>query len=113
LDFRAVANSDKVCTEWDAGLMTIGGPGLAELNIDSTDFDIVSWDTTSIVARNLAGECQTHTLLVDFSAQLVTVSDSPRNQNEQACKPFKDVNTFVLRSGKVWVNLALMPALKK
>jgi hypothetical protein len=105
--------TDKVCTEWDAGLMTLGKPGLAELSIDSTDFDVVSWDATSIVGSNLDGVCQTHTLLVDFSAQTVMVTDSPRNQNQQSCKPFKDVNTFVLKSGSVWVNLGSMPGAKK
>jgi hypothetical protein len=103
----------KLCTEWDAGLMTLGKPGLAELNIDSTDFDIVSWDATSILARNLDAECQTHTLVVDYAAQTVTVTDSPRNQNEESCKAFKDVNTFVLKPGSVWVNLDSMPSLKK
>jgi hypothetical protein len=88
----ACNRSEKVCIEWDAGLVTLGSPGMAELSIESTDFGIVSWDATSIVARNLDGQCQTHTLLVDFPAQTVTVTDSPRNQNQESCKPFKDVN---------------------
>jgi hypothetical protein len=104
---------ERVCTEWDAGLVTLGKPGIAELNLDTTLFDIVSWEATSIVARNVDGECQTHTLIVDFAAQTITVTDTPRNQTHEICKAFKDVNTYVLKPGSVFVNLSLVPDFKK
>jgi hypothetical protein len=104
---------DKVCTEWDAGIVTPGKPGMAELNLESTEFNIVSWDAASIVARNVDEECHTHTLIVDFDAQTVTVSDTPKNQTHENCKAFKDVNTYVLKIGSVFVNLNLVPEFKK
>jgi hypothetical protein len=86
---------------------------MAELNLESTEFNIVSWDAASIVARNVDEECHTHTLIVDFDAQTVTVSDTPKNQTHENCKAFKDVNTYVLKIGSVFVNLNLVPEFKK
>jgi hypothetical protein len=77
------------------------------LNVDSTDYRIVSWNKDAGDARHRPsnGDCQTHTLTVEIETQRATATDVPGPSNGEECHAFQNINTYTLVNGQGFVNL--------